>query len=162
MVKGWSFEEIYWEKLFCIVVKPWFKFHYFWRSFDRLLDFSLLPSRLFSVLIRTWWTVREVTTDSLRGAQFIEFVTCFFELVVRSAWFLGSCCKGFVGQSAGVRRSKVNRRMVRFSWGATWGSGWNFGWSAPSSRTVRPTLADSPPLARSFGYVSWFFDMCFR
>jgi hypothetical protein len=75
------------------------------------------------VLNRTWRTVREVTVDRPRGAQFIEFVACFFELVVRSAWVLGSGCKGFAGQSASKSRTVSGRRTVRFSLGATGGSG---------------------------------------
>jgi hypothetical protein len=129
-------------------VEPSFKFRDFWRSFDRVLDFSLLPSRLFSVLIRTWRTGREVTGDRLRGAQFIEFVTCFFELVVRSAWVLGSGCKGFVGQSASKSRTVRGRQTVRSepSDGPFFvGSYWRF---RLKFRTVRLVLADSPPPPR--------------
>jgi hypothetical protein len=65
------------------------------------------------MLIRTWRTVREVSADRPRGAQFIEFITCFFQLVVRFTWVLGSRCKGFVGQSASVSRTVCEHRMVR-------------------------------------------------
>jgi hypothetical protein len=114
------------------------------------------------VLIRTWRTVRVVTTDRPRGAQFIEFVTCFSELVIRSAWVLGSGCKGFAGQSASKSRMVRGRRTVQsepsddpFFVGSYWRFELKF-------RMVRPTPVDSLPLARSFGYVLWFFDLCFR
>jgi hypothetical protein len=112
---------------------------------DRVLDFSLLPSRLFSVLIRTWRTVREVTVDRPRGAQFIEFVVCLSELVVRSAWVLGFCCKGFAGQSARKSQTVSGRRTVRSepSDGPFFvGSYWRF---VLKFRTVRSILTDSLP-----------------
>jgi hypothetical protein len=40
-------EEIFWEKLICVVVEPWLKFHDFWRLFDLVLDFSFIPRGCF-------------------------------------------------------------------------------------------------------------------
>jgi hypothetical protein len=45
--------------------------------------------------------------DRPRGAQFFKFITCFSESWVFVARH---------GQSAGVGRSEVNRRMTHFSW----------------------------------------------
>jgi hypothetical protein len=100
------------------------------------------------VLIRTWRTVREVTVDRPRGAQFIEFVTCFSKHVVRFAWVLGSCCKGFAGQSASKSRTVRWCQTVRsepsdgpFFVESYWRIRLKF-------RTVRLVLADSPPPPR--------------
>ena len=43
-------EEIFWEKLPCVVVKLWFKFREISSSFDRVSDFSSLSFGLFSGL----------------------------------------------------------------------------------------------------------------
>ena len=36
-------EEIFWEKLPCVVVKLWFKFREISSSFDQVSDFSIFP-----------------------------------------------------------------------------------------------------------------------
>jgi hypothetical protein len=124
-----------------------------WRLF---LGFSV-------VLIRTWWIVREVTADCPRGShrpsatcltarQFFMFVRVLERLSFDPfcQWNLGAQSLRTVrtrvpdgpwqgGQSAGPSRT------VRFSRCTTGGSGSNFWQSAPSSRTVRPDTANSPP-----------------
>jgi hypothetical protein len=65
--------------------------------------------------------------------------------VVRSAWVLGSGCKGFAGQSASKSWTVRGCRTVRSepSDGPFFvGSYWRFGLKF---RTVRSVLADSPP-----------------
>jgi hypothetical protein len=75
-----------------------------------------------------------VTAHRPRGAQFIEFVACFSELMVRSAWVFGSGCKGFAGQSASKSRT------ARFPWGAT------EVWAEILDGPLHPRGQSAPPL----------------
>jgi hypothetical protein len=127
------------------------KFDLVWIFLCMYRRFSVIPQGLllslpFSLLgdfqILFFW----ISYKSFGGAQFVEFVTCFSELVVWSFELVDFCCKEFGGRSANkariVRSEPSDGPFFPMHY---WRFGLHFWTVCLCLRTILLGPADSPP-----------------